>query len=136
MRDSLEIEQTPDGLRLVVSRAIAAPAERVWDLFANTDRWADWGPSVTAVETDQQFLSQGMTGRVRTVGGFWLPFVITDLHDFRWSWRIGPVPGTGHRVESVGDSSRAAFEVPLFAFPYLIVCWIALRRIEARATGD
>ena len=33
-----------------VSRRIAAPAEDVWALLTDTEKWPAWGPSITGVE--------------------------------------------------------------------------------------
>ncbi len=136
MRTDIAVERTPDGYRLVVSRDVEAPAETVWTLLVEPDLWPAWGPSVTAVECDAERIETGTTGRVRTLGGLWLPFTVTACADRRWTWRVGPVPATGHRVTSHGDlRCRAAFEVPLLAAPYAVVCAVALRRIERLATG-
>lgn len=133
MRDELALERTPDGLRIVIWRRIDAPAERVWTLFVDTQRWPEWGPSVVAVESSDRTISPGTTGWVRTVGGFWLPFTVTSLADSRWTWRIGPVEATGHRVDRREEGCRAGFEVPWYAAPYILVCWWALRSIERLA---
>ncbi|MFB6360964.1 MAG: SRPBCC family protein [Halobacteriales archaeon] len=136
MSEELALEHTPDGYRLVVSRPIDATPESVWDLFVDTSRWPDWGPTVSDVECPNQRIETGATGRVKTVAGVWVPFVVTACADFRWTWRIGPLPATGHRVDSDGQQCRAAFEVPLYAVPYVPVCRRALRTIDAIAAGD
>lgn len=130
----IDLERTPDGRRFVVSRSIDAPAERVWDIFTDTRQWPRWGPSITDVEHDGPYIAVSSTGRVRTLGGVWLPFTIETVEDFRWTWRIGAIKATGHRVVPRGATAIAAFEVPVLAAPYSIICAIALRRIERIAT--
>lgn len=134
MTEQLALKRTPDGYRLVVSREIDAPPESVWDLFVDTSRWPEWGPTVSDVKSTDRRISAGSSGQVRTIGGFWVPFVVTACADFRWTWRIGPVPATGHRVQPAGTQCRAAFEVPFFAAPYVRVCRWALRTIDHLTT--
>ena len=136
LRAAFAIAQTPEGLRIVISRRIEAPPERVWDLLVDTRRWPDWGPSVLDVEAQPPRIEEGATGRVRTFFGRWLPFTITRVSAWSWAWRIGPVQATGHRVIPGDSSCRVGFEVPLHAFPYVLVCWWALRRIETLATAS
>ena len=125
-----DVERTPDGYRLVASRTLDAPADVVWRVLVEPARWPTWGPSITAVDCADDRIRAGTTGRVRTVGGLWLPFEITTCDDYRWTWRIGPVPATGHRVTPLGpDRCRVAFEVPLLAAPYVLVTVLAIRRI-------
>jgi hypothetical protein len=131
----VRLERTPDGRRLLVSRHVDAPRERVWAIFRDTRRWPEWGPSVEAVDCDVRLVQRGTTGRVRTPLG-WVPFEVTGCTDYRWTWSVAGVPATGHRVEAVGpDACRAAFEVPPLAAPYAAVCRRALERIELLALG-
>jgi hypothetical protein len=134
MITQLDLEHTIDGYRLVVSRPIDAPADSVWELLVDTRRWPEWGPSVTDVECPDRLLSAGSTGRVRTIAGVWVPFTVTSWEEYRWTWRIGPIPATGHRVDPAGGHCRAAFEVPIFAAPYVPICWLALRTIDRLAS--
>jgi hypothetical protein len=134
-RTGIAIEETPEGNRVVVSRRIDAPPERAWAVLVDTRRWPEWGPSVRDVETHPPRIEEGSTGRIRTVFGFWLPFTVTRLSEWGWAWRIWGVTATGHRVTPEGSSCRVGFEVPLYALPYLLVCWVALRRIESLATA-
>jgi hypothetical protein len=129
------IGATPDGRRLLVSRSIDAPPDRVWDLFVDTRRWPDWGPSVTAVECADRRVRTGTNGRVRTVAGIWVPFEVTSCADHRWTWRVAGIPATGHRVDPADGRCRAVFELPLAAAPYAVVCRRALRRLDALATA-
>lgn len=129
----MRLERTPDGRRLVVSRRIDTPRDRVWDLFRDTERWPEWGPSVGAVECDTRYVDTGTSGRVKTPIG-WIPFEVTTCVDYRWTWAVAGVPATGHRVEAVGpDACRAAFEMPPLAGPYAVVCRRALTRLELLA---
>lgn len=80
-------------------------------------------------------MRDGSRGRIRTIGGVWLPFEVGSDGTRRWTWRVAGVPATGHEVEPVGDGSRVTFEVPLLAAPYAVVCWVALRRLDAIATS-
>ncbi len=114
-----------------VSLDIAAPAGALWRLLIDTQRWSEWGPSVSAVECTDRWLRQGSRGRLRTPLGLWLPFEIT-LFDppRRWCWRVLGIAATGHRVEALGPQrSRLVFEIPATAFPYALVCRMAARRI-------
>jgi hypothetical protein len=129
------IERTPDGRRLVVRRRMAAPAAAVWRAFRDTRRWPEWGPSVRAVDCEDRYVERGSTGHVTTVGGLRLPFEVTSCADGRWTWDVARLPATGHRVRDDGGTV-AAFEVPLPAAPYAVVCRRALRRLDAVARTD
>lgn len=120
-----------------VSRRIEAPPEEVWRLLVDLDAWAVWGPSVQSVELDDSELRLGSTGTVRTVLGLTLPFEITDFEPgTSWSWSIGGIPATDHRVEPLEHGAcRVRFGAPWPAAPYLAVCGVAIRRIDALATG-
>lgn len=129
---STTLERTPDGRRLCVSRTIDAPAETLWDLLTDTTRWPDWGPSVRAVDCDQQYITAGTTGRVQVVGGIWVPFEITSCTERRWTWNVAKVPATGHRVEGERPCT-VVFEIPVLAAGYAPVCGRALQKL-ARLT--
>jgi len=110
---------------------IAAPAPRVWQLLIDTHAWPKWGPSVRAVDAPARFITAGTRGRVQTAFGLWLPFEITDWEEGRaWAWRVGGIPGTGHRVTPLtGSSCRVTFTIPSWAPFYVPVCRLALRRL-------
>ncbi|MFW5905264.1 MAG: SRPBCC family protein [archaeon] len=133
LRSTISITETPEGLRVDISRAIEAPPERVWELLVDTRQWPEWGPSVLDVATQPPRIQEGSTGRVRTIFGLWVPFTVTRMSKWSRAWHIGPVPATDHRVLPEKSSCRVGFEVPLYAFPYLLVCWVARRRIEELA---
>ncbi len=120
---------------LEVSRMIDAPAGAVWDLLTDTSRWPEWGLSIRAVDCPERYIRGGTRGRVKTVLGTWVPFVITDYRNGHyWSWKVFGLSATGHRVDPLLDSRcLLAFTVPPAAAPYLTVCRIAMLRIERLA---
>jgi hypothetical protein len=125
------------GRPLEVARTVAAPAAAVWAVLIDTGCWGEWGPSVSGAQIDGggDRIGPGSTGRVRTTVGVSLPFRVTAWEPGRsWSWSVGGVPATTHRVEPDGpDACRLVFGVPWWAPPYLAVCALALGRIERLA---
>ncbi|MET4137299.1 SRPBCC family protein [Pseudarthrobacter sp. PvP090] len=120
-----------------VSRRIAASAEDVWALLTDTGKWPAWGPSITGVEpaTASAGFAAGSSGRVRSVLGVALPYIVTAFEPGRyWSWSVAGIPATGHRVIPQGGGCLVTFTVPWWAPVYLPVCALALRRIERLAT--
>ncbi|MEO5899083.1 MAG: SRPBCC family protein [Ilumatobacteraceae bacterium] len=124
--------------RAWVSRTVAAPAGVVWALLVDVDRWQEWGPSIrsAAVSGGSDF-GLGTRGTVTTVVGVRLPFEVTGFEPGRaWSWRVAGVPATDHEVESVdAQHCRVRFGAPWIAAAYLVVCELALRRIDHLATA-
>lgn len=114
------------------SRDIAAPGEVMWELLINVGRWPEWGPSVRRATLATSRFQLGSKGTVRTVIGLELPFEVTRFEDGRsWSWSVAGCPATDHVIEARGpDVSRVAFGVPWIVAPYLVVCRVALRRLD------
>lgn len=113
-------------------KSLKATEEAVWTLLTDTTRWTEWGPSVSEVNSTDRFIRKGTSGKVKLPIGLWIPFLITDYEDKRyWSWSVWGIRATGHRIEPLGGKKCIIiFEVPTLAAPYLLVCWIAIRRIE------
>jgi len=103
-----------------------------WELLTDTSRWPEWGLSICEVDCPERYIKAGVTGRVKTVAGLWLPFRIDTFKEGKsWSWSVAGIKATGHRVESIGPGRcRVVFSVPLLATPYLVVCRLALIRIK------
>jgi len=122
--------------QLWVWREIDAPAELLWALISDVEQWPQWGPSVAEAALDGASLERGATGTVTTALGIDLNFEITDHVEGRsWGWKVAGIPATEHCVRSLGpDRCRVGFGVPWVVAPYLAVCEIALRRLEALAT--
>jgi uncharacterized protein YndB with AHSA1/START domain len=113
------------------TRQIEAPAREAWDLLVDTGCWSAWGPSVRSVEIDRPLLRPGARGRVRTPLGPSLPFVVSEYVEGQsWSWRVGGLAATRHRVDPLGENRcRIGFGVPWPATPYLALCQLALTRL-------
>ena len=89
--------------RFSVALEIEAAAERVWEVFVDTQAWPRWGPSVRAVDFPDRIIRSGSAGRVKTALGFWVSFLVTKFeHGRYWNWKVGGVPATGHRVTPLG----------------------------------
>ena len=131
---AMDTRETPSGRRLVVSQYVPADRGTVWELLTDTERWPDWGPTVTDVESEDRVVRAGTTGRVQLPIGLWLPFEVTSCGEHRWTWDVARIPATGHRVEREGEGCRVGFELPLYAAGYALVCRRALARIETLAT--
>jgi uncharacterized protein YndB with AHSA1/START domain len=118
-----------------VAVEIEAPASVVWDLLTDFERWPDWGPSIRRVTAGAGRVEAGVTGRVQTIVGVWVPFEITGVEPGRsWTWRVAGIPATRHCVSAVGpDRCRARFTVAWPFAPYLVVLRLALGRLERMA---
>lgn len=123
---------------LTADRQIAAPPAAVWKLLVDLDAWPKWGPTIRGARLDPQHTELGLhaTGTVQTSLLVSVPFEVTEFDSGRsWAWRVAGVPATRHRVDPVPGGTRASMDVQWWQAPYLAVCSIALRRIEAMLTG-
>ncbi len=130
---------TGGGIMLTVDRAIAAPPSAVWDLLVDLDAWPKWGPTIRGARLDAPHteLAMGATGTVQTSLLVPAPFVVTDFEPgHHWAWKVAGVPATRHWVEPMGNGSRVGMAAPWWAAPYVTVCAIALRRIDAMLTEE
>lgn len=118
--------------RISICKTIDRPAEMVWDIITDTRYWPTWGPSIVDVNCIDRRIKQGSKGSVKTALMVWLPFTITTFIDLKsWSWRIGPFNATGHTISSSDDCScTLCFDMGWWAFAYVPICWIALRKID------
>jgi uncharacterized protein YndB with AHSA1/START domain len=119
-----------------VSREIASPPETVWRLLTHVEQWPRWGPTVAGASVPGGVIALGARGTVRTSVGVSLPFEITELDAGRsWAWSVAGVPATRHRVTPTAGGCVVTFEVPWWAPGYLVVCALALRRIDRMASS-
>ena len=117
---------------------IEASADSVWPLIAEFRRWPDWGPTVSAVDVEAEHVAPGVSGRVRTPVGVWLPFTITEVVEGRsWGWRVAGIEATGHQLVATGPStSRVEFTAPTWGAPYVLVLRRGLTRLKHLAETE
>ncbi|MDJ0952768.1 MAG: SRPBCC family protein [Acidimicrobiia bacterium] len=117
--------------RISSSIEIAASPDLVWPHIAQFDRWPAWGLSITAVESNADQVAPGVTGRVRTPVGFWLPFTIEDVTpESYWDWRVAGVRATGHHLEPTAIGTRVRFTAPWIVAPYTVMMAASLRKLK------
>jgi uncharacterized protein YndB with AHSA1/START domain len=122
---------------LTVDKQVAAPASAVWELLVDLKAWPKWGPTIRRARLDPPHteLRLHATGTVQTSLLVAVPFVVTEFEPGRhWAWKVAGVPATAHRVDPVGNGARVQIAVPWWSAPYLTICSIALRRIDAMLT--
>ena len=117
---------------------IEAPASILWALLTDVERWPEWGPTVIGAELDGDRFGLGATGTVTTPVRLRLPFEVTEYEEAsRWSWSVAGMQATDHEVVATGPTScRVGFGVPRLARPYLAVCRMALKRLDAIAPSE
>ncbi|MET0468096.1 MAG: SRPBCC family protein [Aeromicrobium sp.] len=121
-------------MRPSVSRAVSAPADAVWDLLTHVSAWPEWGPTVSGATVPAGVIRPGARGTVRTAVGLSLPFEVTRFEAGRaWAWSVAGVPATDHHVRPTPEGCVVTFVVPWWAPGYLVVCALALRRLERLA---
>ena len=110
----------------------------VWKLISHFNHWPSWGPTVVDVESDADAVAVGVTGRVKTIAGPWLPFEITEVDQGRsWTWKVAGIPATGHRVSAQGEArTLVEFTAPIAVAPYALVLRAGLRRLKRLAEAD
>lgn len=91
---------------------IEAPAERVWAIMADVERWPEWTPSVSRIERlDPGPLRVGSRARVcqpKLPPAVWEVVELVEGREFSWVTRSPGVRVLGsHLVEARGAGSRA-----------------------------
>jgi uncharacterized membrane protein len=92
---------------------IAAPADLVWSVMSDVERWPEWTASVRAVNLlDDGGLRLGQRARIRQPRlpvAVWTVDLLEDGRGFGWRSQAAGLTSVGeHTVEPVGtDSSRA-----------------------------
>jgi uncharacterized membrane protein len=99
-------------MRFDHSSTIQAPPERVWEVFSDVERWADWTPTIDSVERlDAGRIHLGARTRIRQPK---LPVAIwevTELKEGEYFEWVSKAPGIkttgGHRVISTPEGTVA-----------------------------
>src|SRR5271163_4274681 len=97
---------------------IDAPAEHVWSVLLDIERWPDWNPTITSLQRlDTGPFTVGNRARIRQPKLRPAVWRVTELDNantrsFTWITRSPGVQVTGgHRVETTGDGSRVTLSI-------------------------
>ena len=104
--------------RFSITTDVAAPAERVWQVMSDTDRWHEWTPSVTSVKRlgggPLAVGSRAVIRQPRFPPALWEVTAIEPGTSFTW---VSLAPGLRvighHSVEPAGAGSRATLSLDL-----------------------
>ncbi|MFC5379639.1 SRPBCC family protein [Aquipuribacter nitratireducens] len=66
------------------------PPHEAWQRYARPERWPEWSPQVRGVEADCDVLAAGAAGRVHSLFGTEVRFVVLDVDHaaMTWTWRV------------------------------------------------
>jgi hypothetical protein len=89
---------------------IAAPIDRVWDVYADVERWPTWTASVTTVElVAGEGIAVGTAARIKQPRFPRLTWTVTEVEPGRsWTWvtrSLGATTTAGHHVRANADGT-------------------------------
>lgn len=129
---------------LVEARGIAS-ADDAWLRFTTPATWSVWAPLIRSVESSDDELAVGTSGRVHGPPGVAVDFEVTRVDPVQrtWSWRAGrglaEVTMDHHVVPAAGGGSRALLRVPgrsaPLLQPYRVPALAALRGLVRDRSG-
>ncbi len=101
-----------------ITTAIAAPAERVWQVMSDIDRWPEWTASITSVKRvgDNPFAVGGraLIRQPKFPPALWTITAIAPGRSFTW---VNTAPGlrvvAHHQVEPAATGSQATLTLDL-----------------------
>jgi uncharacterized membrane protein len=105
-----------DDRQFSISIDIDAPAERVYDVMADTDRWHEWTPSITSIKRlDRGPFSVGSRAVVRQPKlppALWTVTAIDERRGFTWMNRAPGITVTArHSVDASAGRSTATLSL-------------------------
>lgn len=114
----------------------AAPAELAWRRYDELALWSTWSPQVQDVEADGERLRAGLTGDVIGPLGVRVPFQVTYVGQWEWTWQVRLPLGVHldlhHAVTATATGSatllRTTGPVPL-VLGYAPLAQVALHRL-------
>ena len=115
---------------------ISAPADRVWTVMIDVERWHEWTASIERITLlDQHPLSVGARVRIRQPKFPALVWTVTRIEPgrlFVWESRNPGVTVTGtHSVQPIGAGTRATLQLD-YAGPFGGVLATLTRTISER----
>ena len=126
-----------------VTTTIAAPADRVWAILSDVERWPTWTASVTSVELDGP-LAAGAKAKIRQPKLPVTTWTVTEVvpgRSFTWESKAPGSHATGwHEVTPTGADTcqvRLAIEQagPLGALVGLLYRGLTKRYVQMEADG-
>lgn len=116
--------------------AVAAPADRVWAVIMDVERWPERIPTVDAVELlDPGPLAVGSRVRLqqpRLLTAVWTVTELAEESSFTWESRSpGVILTAAHTVESRADRSRLTLALTV-AGPLAGIGWLLSRSLTTR----
>lgn len=131
-------------LRYSVNIDIDAPAERVYEVMTDIDRWHEWTPSITSIKRlDGEGFAVGRRAMIRQPKfppAMWTVSRIVPGRRFEWVNRAPGLRVTGHHaVEPLGKGSRATLGLSYDGIFGGLLAWmtegITRRYLEMEAKG-
>ncbi len=126
-----------------VTTTIAAPAERVWGILSDVERWSSWTASVTSVELDGP-LVVGAKAKVRQPklpATTWTVTEVVPGRSFTWRATSPGSQATGEHVVTPGGDDRCEVrlvldqEGPLGSLFGLLYRGLTRRYVQMEADG-
>jgi len=122
-----------------------AAADEAWRRFTTPATWSSWAPSIREVESSDDVLAPGTTGRVHGPG-IAVDFEVVGVDPAlrSWTWRAGrgalATMMDHHVLPAPGGASRAVLRVPRPAAaalqPYRLPAGAALRGLVREPGGE
>jgi len=99
-----------------ISIDIDAPADRVYEVMADTDRWHEWTPSVTSIKRldSGPFVvgSRAVIRQPKFPPALWTVTAIDGRRSFTWSNRAPGIKVIAHHsIDGNGDRSKATLSL-------------------------
>jgi uncharacterized membrane protein len=111
---------------------ISAPAERVWTVMSDVERWHEWTPTVTSIKRlDEGPLAVGKRASIRQPKLFpatWKVIAFDPGRSFTWTTTGPGVLVTAHHgVEALPDgTTRATLSIAYSGLLASLLAWLTL----------
>jgi uncharacterized membrane protein len=105
-----------ENMQFSISIDINAPADRVYEVMSDTDRWHEWTPSVTSIKRlDRGPFVVGSRAVIRQPmfpPALWTVTAIDGQRSFTWSNRAPGIKVIAHHsIDGNGDRSKATLSL-------------------------
>lgn len=106
----------PDNRQFSISIDINAPADRVYEVMSDTDRWPEWTASVTSIKRLDRgpFVvgSRAVIRQPKFPAALWTVTAIDDRRSFTWTNKAPGIKVTAHHsINANGDCSKATLSL-------------------------